>query len=100
MTLFLTNKQCPFVSSASLPVLPLAEGILYAQLTANFFTMESAPMREQNTMLSLCFLALAAASLLGNMAMGCGFSVAGFRLTRRLRAEDLDHATARYSADA
>ena len=66
-------------------VLPPAEGILYAQLTANFFTMESAPMREQNTMLSLCFLALAAASLLGNMAMGCGFSVAGFRLTRRLR---------------
>ena len=66
-------------------VLPPAEGILYAQLTANFFTMESAPMREQNAMLSLCFLALAAASLLGNMAMGCGFSVAGFRLTRRLR---------------
>jgi len=71
-------------------VLPPSEGILYAQLTANFFILESEPMREQNRMLSLCFLALAGASLLGNMAMGCGFSVSGFRLTRRLRVLAFD----------
>ena len=42
-------------------------------------------MREENKTLSLSFLALAGGSLFGNMAMGCGFTVSGFRLTRRLR---------------
>lgn len=66
-------------------VLKPSEGILYAQIVANFFVLEPDAMREQNRFLSLCFLALAGGALLGNMSMASGFSVSGFRLTRRMR---------------
>jgi ATP-binding cassette subfamily B (MDR/TAP) protein 1 len=66
-------------------VLPAFEGVLFAQLTANFFQLDSDGIREENFSLSLVFLGLAGASLLGNMALGAGFSVSGFRLTRRMR---------------
>jgi len=66
-------------------VLHPSEGILYAQIVANFFLLEPDAMRVQNRFLSLCFLALAGGSLLGNIAIVCGFSVSGFRLTRRMR---------------
>jgi len=62
-----------------------SEGILFAQLTANFFELTSEEMREENPRLCFYFLILGVASLLGNMAMGCGFSVSGHRLTRRMR---------------
>jgi ATP-binding cassette subfamily B (MDR/TAP) protein 1 len=65
--------------------LPPCEGILFARLTSNFYTLTSEEIRVENRPLCSYFLILGAASLLGNMAMGCGFSVAGFRLTRRLR---------------
>jgi ABC-type multidrug transport system fused ATPase/permease subunit len=66
-------------------ILARYEGILYAQIVANFFVLEPDAMREQNRFLSLCFLALAVGALLGNMAMASGFSVSGFRLSRRMR---------------
>ena len=42
-------------------------------------------MREENRPLAYSFLFLAAGALLGNAAIGCGFSVAGNRLARRMR---------------
>jgi ABC-type multidrug transport system fused ATPase/permease subunit len=62
-----------------------AEGILYALITANFFTKEPDQMREDNRYLSLMFFILAGAALLGNLALASGLSVSGFRLTRRMR---------------
>lgn len=61
------------------------EGILFARLTANYFQLDSDGIREENFSLSLWFLALAALALLSNLALGIGFSVAGYRLTRRMR---------------
>lgn len=65
--------------------LPPCEGILFGRLTYNLFSSESSQLRQQNFPLAMGFLALAGASFLANMGMGCGFSVSGFRLTRRLR---------------
>lgn len=75
------------IGALTVGALPPCEGILFGKLTSNLFTLDSEQMREQNKVLSLAFFALAGASLLGNMAMGCGFSVSGFRLTRRLRVQ-------------
>lgn len=36
-------------------ILARYEGILYAQIVANFFVLEPDAMREQNRFLSLCF---------------------------------------------
>lgn len=66
-------------------VLPPCEGILFGKMTSNFFMLEPDPMRQQNLVLSLSFFALAGAAILGNIAVGVGFSVSGFRLARRLR---------------
>ena len=73
------------IGAAVVGALPPCEGILFAELTANFFTLTSEEMREVNPPLCYMFLILAGASLLGNMAMGCGLSVSGYRLTRRMR---------------
>lgn len=68
-------------------MLPPLEGVLFGELTANFFTKGADEMRTDNLNLSLRFLILAVLALAGNMALGCGFSVSGFRLTRRLRVQ-------------
>jgi ABC-type multidrug transport system fused ATPase/permease subunit len=47
-------------------------------------------MRATNYVLSLWFLLLAAASVVGNLAMGVGFGVTGCRLTRKLRVVVFD----------
>jgi ATP-binding cassette subfamily B (MDR/TAP) protein 1 len=73
------------IGGAIVGALPPCEGILFGRLTSNFFLLDSQAMREENRVIALYFLALAGGSLLANMAMGCGFSVSGFRLTRRLR---------------
>lgn len=67
--------------------LPPCEGILFGMLTSNLFSLEPTALREQNRELSLYFFLLAAVALLGNMLLGYGFSVAGFRLTRRMRVK-------------
>lgn len=67
--------------------LPPCEGILFGKITSNLFELEPDPMRDENRTLSLIFFALAGAALFGNMLLGYGFSVSGFRLTRRLRVK-------------
>ena len=47
-------------------------------------------MRATNYVLSLWFLLLAAASVVGNLAMGVGFGVTGCRLTSTLRVVVFD----------
>jgi len=67
-------------------VLPPSEGILFGSITGNFFLIDDLDeMRDVNFRLSLWFLLLAVASFLANIAMGIGFGVSGFRLTRRMR---------------
>lgn len=68
-------------------LLPPAEGVLFGLLTNNLLFENGNPdeLRKLNQPLSLWFLLLAGASFFANMAMGIGFGVSGFRLTRRMR---------------
>jgi ATP-binding cassette subfamily B (MDR/TAP) protein 1 len=63
------------------------EGILTAQIVSNFYTQEPNDMLDANRPYILGFLALAGGSIIGNILSGCGFSVAGYRLTRRMRGQ-------------
>eukprot|EP00545_Synedropsis_sp_CCMP1620_P013131 CAMPEP_0119006186 /NCGR_PEP_ID=MMETSP1176-20130426/2153_1 /TAXON_ID=265551 /ORGANISM="Synedropsis recta cf, Strain CCMP1620" /LENGTH=1320 /DNA_ID=CAMNT_0006958075 /DNA_START=89 /DNA_END=4051 /DNA_ORIENTATION=+ len=62
-----------------------AESILTANIVANFYTVEPRDMLEANRKWILSFLIFALASFVGHAMIGCGLSVAGNRLTRRLR---------------
>lgn len=68
-------------------LLPPCEGVLFGILTNNLLFEDDDPerLRELNQPLSLWFLLLAGASFCANIAMGVGFGVSGFRLTRRMR---------------
>jgi ATP-binding cassette subfamily B (MDR/TAP) protein 1 len=65
--------------------LPAIEGILTAQIISNFYTESAANMRLLNYRFAFGFLGLALMALVGHVAFGCCFSVAGYRLTRRMR---------------
>ncbi|KAL3912758.1 MAG: hypothetical protein SGILL_006759, partial [Bacillariaceae sp.] len=68
-------------------LLPCAEGILFGVLTNNLLFNNDEPdkLRDLNQPLSLWFILLAVCSFAANIAMGIGFGVSGFRLTRRMR---------------
>jgi len=76
-----------FLGGIIVGALPPCEGILFGKLTSNLFALDPDTLRKQNLVLSLSFFALAGGSLLGNMALGLGFSVSGFRLARRMRVK-------------
>jgi len=75
------------LGSLMVGVLPPCEGILTAQIVANFYEKAPDLMLEANRIYILNFLTLGVGALFGNILSGCGFSVSGFRLTRRLRQQ-------------
>jgi len=62
-----------------------SEAILTAQIVNNYYTVEPEDMAEENLKWTLLFLALAGASVVGNLMVGVGLSVSGHRLARRMR---------------
>mmetsp|Transcript_23253 Transcript_23253/g.34328 ORF Transcript_23253/g.34328 Transcript_23253/m.34328 type:complete len:1363 (+) Transcript_23253:161-4249(+) len=75
------------LGSLMLGVLPPSEGILTAQIVANFYEVAPDDMLKENRIYILNFLTLGAGAFVGNLFSGCGFSVSGYRLTRRLRKQ-------------
>ena len=62
-----------------------SEAILTARIVGNYYTVDPADMAEENLKWTLLFLALAGASVVGNLMVGVGLSVSGHRLARRMR---------------
>ena len=73
------------VGAVALGALPPCEGIITAEMVNNFYMAEEGQLKPTNFRLASYFLILAAVSLVANIAMGIGFSVCGFRLTRKMR---------------
>jgi len=73
------------IGSCMVGALPPCEGILTAQIVANFYEVAPDQMMASNAIYILNFLTLGAGALIGNIMSGCGFSVSGYRLTRRMR---------------
>ncbi|CAM9429594.1 unnamed protein product [Ascophyllum nodosum] len=61
------------------------EGVLIANMQSNLYGTDADKIRKLGETWSLGFVALAIVALVGHMSMSYGFSVAGERLTRRLR---------------
>eukprot|EP00903_Cladosiphon_okamuranus_P008530 g8189.t1 len=61
------------------------EGVLIANMQNNLYATDPDKVREVGEKWSLGFVGLAAVAIVGHTAMAYGFSVAGERLTRRLR---------------
>ncbi|CAM9430112.1 unnamed protein product, partial [Ascophyllum nodosum] len=61
------------------------EGVLIANMQSNLYGTDADKIREMGEKWSLGFVALAIAAVVGHTSMSYGFSVAGERLTRRLR---------------
>jgi ATP-binding cassette subfamily B (MDR/TAP) protein 1 len=66
------------------------EGIFTAQIVENYYTVDPSELRAVNGRITMGFVALALGSFVFNLFLGCGFSVSGFRLTRRMRALAFD----------
>eukprot|EP00567_Pseudictyota_dubia_P003208 CAMPEP_0197456878 /NCGR_PEP_ID=MMETSP1175-20131217/44537_1 /TAXON_ID=1003142 /ORGANISM="Triceratium dubium, Strain CCMP147" /LENGTH=1434 /DNA_ID=CAMNT_0042991077 /DNA_START=181 /DNA_END=4485 /DNA_ORIENTATION=- len=75
------------IGSCMVGALPPCEGILTANIVANFYEQSPENMRDANYVYIMSFLALGAGCLIGNILAGCGFSVSGYRLTQRMRGE-------------
>ena len=73
------------LGSTILGSLPPCEGILTAQIVTTYYEAKPEDMISRNSIYILNFLALGAGALLGNIMSGIGFSVSGYRLTRRMR---------------
>lgn len=73
------------LGSTILGSLPPCEGILTAQIVTTFYEAQPEDMISRNSIYILNFLTLGAGALLGNIMSGIGFSVSGYRLTRRMR---------------
>ena len=73
------------LGSIILGSLPPCEGILTAQIVTTFYEAQPEDMISRNSIYILNFLTLGAGALLGNIMSGIGFSVSGYRLTRRMR---------------
>lgn len=63
-----------------------SEGIFTARIVENYYTVDASELRAVNFKWTMGFVFLAFASLIFNLFLGCGFSVSGYRLTRRMRA--------------
>ncbi|CAM9873859.1 unnamed protein product [Hapterophycus canaliculatus] len=61
------------------------EGVLIANMQANLYSEDADEVRSVGEKWSLGFVGLAVVAIVGHCAMAYGFSVAGERLTRRLR---------------
>lgn len=73
------------IGSTMLGSLPPCEGILTAQIVTTFYEASPDQMLARNRIYILNFLTLGAGALIGNIMSGIGFSVSGYRLTRRMR---------------
>ena len=73
------------LGSTMLGSLPPCEGILTAQIVTTFYEQSPDQMLATNRIYILNFLTLGAGALIGNIMSGIGFSVSGYRLTRRMR---------------
>jgi len=73
------------LGSCMLGSLPPCEGILTAQIVTAFYEQSPDQMLAANRIYILNFLTLGAGALIGNIMSGIGFSVSGYRLTRRMR---------------
>ena len=73
------------IGSTMLGSLPPCEGILTAQIVTTFYEQAPDQMLATNRIYILNFLTLGAGALIGNIMSGIGFSVSGYRLTRRMR---------------
>jgi len=74
------------VGASMVGALPPCEAILTARIVANFYSEEPENMLAANKTEILSFFAFGAASLIGHLMSGCGFSVSGYRLTKRMRS--------------
>jgi ATP-binding cassette, subfamily B (MDR/TAP), member 1 len=63
-----------------------SEAILTARIVENFYIVEADQLVATNRNEILYFLILGAASLVGNILSGIGFSVSGYRLSGRMRS--------------
>jgi ATP-binding cassette subfamily B (MDR/TAP) protein 1 len=73
------------VGSCIVGALQPCEGILTARIVQNFYTVDWYDLVEVNRDEIILFLLFGFASFVGNLFSGCGFSVSGYRLTRRMR---------------
>ena len=73
------------IGALAVGALSPAEAILTARIVEKFYTADADKLMEEARPDILSFLFLGAAAFLGNILSGCGFSVAGYRLSARMR---------------